>query len=84
MSPSGRCMTGYAGASVCITYLSEITNISDVHRDSWLTRGWTLQELLAPVHSIFYNVDWNQLGTSSDAKIQTASGIAARRPSDSM
>ena len=47
----------YRGASVCITYLSETTSIADAHLDSWYTRSWTLQELLAPVHTIFYNAD---------------------------
>ncbi|KJA18382.1 hypothetical protein HYPSUDRAFT_145006, partial [Hypholoma sublateritium FD-334 SS-4] len=72
----------YRGASLCITYLSETTDISDAHRDSWFTRGWTLQELLAPVRSVFYNKKWNQLGSSSDAEIQsvieTASGITSK------
>ncbi len=72
----------YQRASVCITYLSETTNICNAHGDSWFTRGWTLQELLAQAHSVFYNTAWNQLGLSSDAEIQsvifTANGITGR------
>ncbi len=61
----------YQNASVCITYLSETTNISDAHRDSWFTRGWTLQELLAPVKNAFYDKHWNQMGYSTDSDIQS-------------
>ncbi|KJA23135.1 hypothetical protein HYPSUDRAFT_138148, partial [Hypholoma sublateritium FD-334 SS-4] len=72
----------YRGASVCITYLSETASISDAHRDSWFTRGWTLQELLAPVRSVFYNKCWNELGCSDDSEVQTviqkASGITTK------
>ncbi|KJA15044.1 hypothetical protein HYPSUDRAFT_149663, partial [Hypholoma sublateritium FD-334 SS-4] len=72
----------YRGASVCIAFLSETANIAEAHRDSWFTRGWTLQELLAPSRSVFYNEDWNQLGSSDDTMIQSviemACGITCR------
>ncbi|KAK4542007.1 hypothetical protein LTR36_007207 [Oleoguttula mirabilis] len=32
----------------------------------WFTRGWTLQELLAPKHVLFLNKDWAPLGTKAD------------------
>ncbi|KAI6896961.1 hypothetical protein D0869_15690 [Hortaea werneckii] len=31
---------------------------------SWFTRGWTLQELIAPREVRFFGVDWNPLGSS--------------------
>ncbi|RMZ09330.1 hypothetical protein D0862_03657 [Hortaea werneckii] len=31
---------------------------------SWFTRGWTLQELIAPREVLFFGVDWNRLGSS--------------------
>lgn len=31
----------------------------------WFTRGWTLQELLAPEAVIFFNHDWQEIGTRS-------------------
>ncbi|KJA18447.1 hypothetical protein HYPSUDRAFT_106355, partial [Hypholoma sublateritium FD-334 SS-4] len=72
----------YRGASVCITFFADTANISDAHRDSWFTRGWTLQEMLAPVRTVFYNGNWDQLGSNSDAEIlsviQKASGITGR------
>lgn len=54
----------YRGAHVCISYLSETLtlNASGGHIDSWFTRGWTLQELLAPIQSCFYNAEWASLG----------------------
>jgi (2Fe-2S) ferredoxin len=33
------------------------------HNSRWFTRGWTLQELLAPRHVEFYSNDWSLLGT---------------------
>ena len=29
----------------------------------WFTRGWTLQELIAPVSVQFYAADWSPIGT---------------------
>lgn len=29
----------------------------------WFTRGWTLQELIAPQHMEFYDKNWNQIGS---------------------
>ncbi|KAI7348600.1 hypothetical protein KC320_g6531 [Hortaea werneckii] len=41
---------------------------------SWFTRGWTLQELIAPREVRFFGVDWNPLGSSH----QLVETIAAR------
>ncbi|KAF8852535.1 hypothetical protein BDZ45DRAFT_763784 [Acephala macrosclerotiorum] len=30
----------------------------------WFTRGWTLQELLAPENVIFYDCKWKEIGTN--------------------
>jgi len=35
---------------------------SDFPRSRWFTRGWTLQELLAPKAITFYNTSWHELG----------------------
>ncbi|KAF9482067.1 hypothetical protein BDN70DRAFT_480743, partial [Pholiota conissans] len=51
----------YHDSSVCIVYLAETSTLSDVHLDPWFTRGWTLQELLAPRHVKFYNVHWKEI-----------------------
>ncbi|KAF9476266.1 hypothetical protein BDN70DRAFT_923400 [Pholiota conissans] len=49
----------YRGSKVCIAYLAETQNVLDLHRDTWFTRGWTLQELVAPVVIKFCNRDWD-------------------------
>ncbi|KJA18129.1 hypothetical protein HYPSUDRAFT_968288 [Hypholoma sublateritium FD-334 SS-4] len=43
----------YNLAHVCVTYLSQTRGIADIHKDAWFTRGWTLQELLAPQNPDF-------------------------------
>jgi hypothetical protein len=60
----------YGNAIVCYAYLADV-EIGDnpEHEDSqfqksrWFTRGWTLQELLAPRSMVFYNRDWEDIGT---------------------
>ncbi|KAF9474809.1 hypothetical protein BDN70DRAFT_841763 [Pholiota conissans] len=51
----------YERANICIVYLSETTTVSEIPNDSWFTRGWTLQELLAPKFIKFYSSAWTQL-----------------------
>ncbi|CZT16522.1 related to beta transducin-like protein [Ramularia collo-cygni] len=43
----------------------------------WFSRGWTLQELLAPRHMVFYDTNWNELGSKHDlsAPISAVTGI---------
>ena len=48
----------YRLAYVCVAHLAETLDIENMHTDSWFTRGWTLQELLAPADVRFYNMDW--------------------------
>lgn len=40
----------------------------------WFTRGWTLQELIAPDEVTFYDKDWCKIGTKTDLK-ETLSSI---------
>ncbi|KAK0670328.1 heterokaryon incompatibility protein-domain-containing protein [Cercophora samala] len=62
----------YENAKVCYVYLSDVripSNDSNVdvlslfRRSRWWSRGWTLQELLAPTNIIFYTREWVQMGT---------------------
>lgn len=43
----------------------------------WFTRGWTLQELLAPTYVMFVDKEWRDIGTRDElaVAISTASGI---------
>ncbi|KAJ8518481.1 hypothetical protein ONZ45_g4467 [Pleurotus djamor] len=52
----------YRNAYVCIVYLGQSDDESDIAKDTWFSRGWTLQELLAPKRIQFYSRDWNKLG----------------------
>jgi hypothetical protein len=38
-------------------------------KSSWFTRGWTLQELLAPPDVVFYNKEWMGFGTRLDLSL---------------
>ncbi|MCJ1392634.1 hypothetical protein MMC18_005504 [Xylographa bjoerkii] len=61
----------YRGAQVCYAYLDDVPSSEDDHsadssafrKSRWFTRGWTLQELLAPEKMIFFCQDWNVIGT---------------------
>lgn len=43
-----------------------------LQQSRWATRGWTLQELLAPQVVQFYDGDWAFMGKKSDRVLQTA------------
>jgi hypothetical protein len=54
----------YARAEICYVYLSDVDNErSDMGKSRWFSRGWTLQELLAPPFLTFYDVSWDSLGS---------------------
>jgi hypothetical protein len=45
-------------------------NGSEFSRSQWFTRGWTLQELLAPKNVTFFSSTWKYLGTKSTVSTQ--------------
>jgi hypothetical protein len=62
----------YQESQVCYVILSDVPSdencyheISSFRRSRWFTRGWTLQELIAPSSVIFYGKDWKEIGTKS-------------------
>ncbi|KAB8202362.1 heterokaryon incompatibility protein-domain-containing protein [Aspergillus parasiticus] len=67
--------TWYANAEVCYAYLSDVTmreghsgaevNTAEFEQSRWFTRGWTLQELLAPSEVVFFSRDWVRFGERS-------------------
>ena len=71
----------YQGAAICYVYLEDvdqITSSAEAFRKSrWFTRGWTLQELIAPGSIEFYGRHWSYLGTKNDLvqHIVSASGV---------
>ncbi|PMD34428.1 HET-domain-containing protein [Hyaloscypha variabilis F] len=61
----------YQIAFVCYVYLSDVPSSADAAhcsafpKSAWFTRGWTLQELLAPETVIFFDQDWIEIGTKA-------------------
>ena len=63
----------YQNASLCYAYLADVNEdwrISGFlkilsEKPFWFTRGWTLQELIAPRNVVFLAADWTILGTKA-------------------
>jgi len=61
----------YQNSRICYAYLSDFEASPDLVMENyrsftesrWWTRGWTLQELLAPSIVEFYSVNWVEVGT---------------------
>jgi ankyrin repeat protein len=58
----------YHKAAKCYVYLSDVASNGFVdvdqlfRRSKWFTRGWTLQELIAPTYVEFYSFEGKQIG----------------------
>ena len=48
--------------------------IETFEESRWFTRGWTLQELIAPRKTLFFGCDWNPIGALANL-VQRVSGI---------
>lgn len=55
----------YRDSVICYAYLADYPQRSFIN-SRWFTRGWTLQELLAPVQVVFFSKNWTQLGCRKD------------------
>ena len=53
----------YEAAEICIAYLADAETGNTITSSRWFTRGWTLQELIAPRAIRFYGAAWRYLGT---------------------
>lgn len=53
----------YQKASVCYVYLVDKFEGSPLADCRWFTRGWTLQELIAPRVMTFFNYTWDCIGS---------------------
>ncbi|KAH7336644.1 heterokaryon incompatibility protein-domain-containing protein, partial [Rhexocercosporidium sp. MPI-PUGE-AT-0058] len=67
----------YKNAEVCFAYLSDVPSSTNPARTGfatslWFTRGWTLQELIAPRIVEFYgrneDGEWGEIGTKSSLR----------------
>ncbi|KAK3314282.1 heterokaryon incompatibility protein-domain-containing protein [Apodospora peruviana] len=62
----------YKDASECVVYLEDlepdkcIATMEQIRPCRWFTRGWTLQELIAPFDISIYDKSWNFRGTKRD------------------
>ncbi|OSC97330.1 HET-domain-containing protein [Trametes coccinea BRFM310] len=76
----------YALAQVCYAYLEDVPSDQDIHengsafrKSKWFTRGWTLQELIAPRSLLFVARDWTVIGTKASlaALLEDITGVDA-------
>lgn len=58
----------YSIATVCIVHLAESSTIDDFETEPWFTRGWTLQELLAPEVIRLYGKNWKPIWREKSQK----------------
>ncbi|KAJ4297787.1 hypothetical protein N0V90_005682 [Kalmusia sp. IMI 367209] len=77
----------YQHAAKCYVYLSDVSTLKRKASDEtwepafrtsrWFTRGWTLQELLAPASVEFFSQEWIKLGDkgSLNLQIQRITGV---------
>ena len=77
----------YKEAQVCYAYLADvcidgpfcwsINGQRQFEESKWFTRGWTLQELLAPRNVVFHDKDWRDFGSrlSLSKQISLVTGI---------
>jgi len=81
----------YTHAEWCIAYLDDVELDETqpeifseagrvLSRSAWFSRGWTLQELIAPLKLTFYAKSWNKIGTKADlcVPVSIASNIAEK------
>lgn len=78
----------YRLAQVCYAFLEDVeaavsdrsglanvdatVNTSQVAKSRWFTRGWTLQELIAPRYVQFYDKHWTCFGSKETMKVHLA------------
>jgi len=59
----------YQYSTICIVVLSDFWSDDpscQLSRCRWFTRGWTLQELIAPTRITFYDAAWRDFGTKAE------------------
>jgi hypothetical protein len=73
----------YREAAKCYVYLSDVSEKDSdreaaFRRSRWFTRGWTLQELIAPVSLEFYSLEGTLLGDriATEGQVHEITGIA--------
>jgi len=75
----------YETATICYAYLEDVedagqrtTPLEDsLKKARWFTRGWTLQELIAPASVVFFSAGWEAIGTKNSLReiISSITGV---------
>ena len=67
----------YERADICYAYLCDVQGNRGIAESSWFTRGWTLQELLAPTSLQFYDSRWSPIASKHElsAELEAITGI---------
>lgn len=73
----------YRDSVICYAFLADVPPLFEydpdpyrhIRRSRWFTRGWTLQELLAPKKLDFYTRTWSRIGSKSGSLIQVINEI---------
>jgi hypothetical protein len=69
----------YQSCERCVVYLSDVKMDTEPYsfgppssfaHSKWFTRGWTLQELIAPAVVVFYDCHWKYMGNKSEDALQ--------------
>ena len=74
----------YRLAKICFVHMADVHAVDpesdEFNHSRWFQRGWTLQELIAPMSVQFYTADWQRIGTKLDLRSVTSkiTGIAVR------
>jgi hypothetical protein len=65
----------YRKSTICFAYLADVLpcpssssspyNPEFLEKSKWFSRGWTLQELIAPSIIVFFNQEWQKIGSKS-------------------
>ena len=64
----------YKCSTICYVYLADVpdscigfsSSNSALKNSQWFTRGWTLQEMIAPTDVRFYTRKWDKIGQKND------------------
>lgn len=70
----------YEEAEICYAYLSDVPSKGELKESRWFTRGWTLQELIAPTNLTFLDEGWKELGSKKDLDFQRILSECTRVP----
>lgn len=73
----------YKNAAVCLVFMPDVDGSNSITQgyapfheahflsSRWFTRGWTLQELIAPSSIVFYNSDFSPIGNANKTVIHS-------------